>query len=210
MARLLLVEDDPGVAELLALALSSLGHETVIAADGAAGLARATASGFDVMLLDIMMPGIDGFETCRRLRLGSQLPVIMLTARSDPVDIVAGLEVGADDYVTKPVEPRVLDARIKALLRRTQAAPEASVLVVGDLRIDPDAFAAFRAGTPLALSATETKLLIELARNVGRVLTRRELLTRVWDYGYAGDSRLVDAAIQRLRAKIEPLPAEPT
>lgn len=211
MARLLLVEDDVGVAELLALALRSLGHDTRLAHDGAAGLLAAASGEFDAMILDVMMPGLDGFETCRRLRATSQLPVIMLTARSDAIDVVTGLELGADDYVIKPVEPRVLDARLKAVLRRAQAEATASgVLVVGDLRIDPDAFAAWRSDVPLALSATETKLLIELARNVGRVLTRRHLLTNVWEYGYAGDSRLVDAAIQRLRVKIEPDPADPT
>lgn len=211
MASLLLVEDDPGVAELLALALRSLGHRTRIAADGESALAAVTEEPFDAMVLDVMMPGIDGFETCRRLRASSQLPVIMVTARSEAIDVVAGLEVGADDYVTKPVEPRVLDARIKAVLRRVNsgaATPE--TLTVGALRVDPEAFAAWLEDAPLTLSATETKLLIEFARNVGRVLTRRELLTRVWEYGYAGDGRLVDAAVQRLRAKIEPVPADPS
>lgn len=210
MMRLLLVEDDTVVAEMLALALQTLGHRTTIAADGLTGLDLAATEHFDALVLDVMMPGIDGFETCRRLRAFSQLPVVMLTARDDPADIVSGLDAGADDYVTKPVEPRVLDARLRAVLRRAQPTPGASVLVVGSLSIDPDAFTATRDGVQLSLSATETKLLIELGANVGRVVSRRELLTRVWNYGYAGDSRLVDAAVQRLRAKIEPLPSAPT
>lgn len=209
MSEVLLVEDDAGVAELLALALTSLGHKVSTAEDGLAGLAAVAGNRFDVMLLDVMMPGIDGFETARRLRASSLLPIIMLTARSDPFDIVAGLECGADDYVTKPAEPRVLDARIKAVLRRaTPASPDAT-LRLGSLCIDTQAMSVTRDGEPVCLTPTELRLLVELAEHRGQVLSRHQLLQRVWGYGYDGDSRLVDAVVQRLRAKIEPFPAEP-
>ncbi len=209
MSALLLVEDDPGVAEALRLALTSLGHQVEVAPDGHAGIGALADRGFDVLLLDLMLPGIDGFETARRVRAGSLLPIIMLTARSDPIDIVAGLECGADDSVTKPVEPRVLDARIKAVLRRAVPAGQGPSLVFGDLAIDTDAMTVTREGEPVALTPTELRLLLELAEHAGQVLSRHQLLQRVWGYGYAGDSRLVDAVVQRLRCKIEPEPSRP-
>jgi DNA-binding response OmpR family regulator len=209
MSRVLLVEDDDGVARLLALALKSLGHSVRVEPNGLAGLAAAAGEAFDVMLLDVMLPGIDGFETARRLRASSLLPIIMLTARSDPIDIVAGLECGADDYVTKPAEPRVLDARIKAVLRRAIPRTPEGALRLGSLCIDTAAMSVKRDGEPVALTPTELRLLVELAEHRGIVLSRHQLLQRVWGYGYAGDSRLVDAVVQRLRAKIEPVPAEP-
>lgn len=210
MSSLLVVEDDPGVAEALRLALVSLGHEVELAGTGEAALTAVGERTFDVMLLDVMMPGIDGFETARRVRAGSLLPIIMLTARSDPMDIVAGLECGADDYVTKPVEPRVLDARIKAVLRRAAPLVGEPVMVFGDLAINPAAMTVTKAGEPVSLTPTELRLLLELAEHAGRVLSRHQLLQRVWGYGYSGDSRLVDAVVQRLRGKIEEVPAEPT
>lgn len=209
MSALLLIEDDPGVAEALRLALVSLGHRVELAGDGESGLAKTAGQAFDVVLLDVMMPGIDGFETARRLRAASLLPIIMLTARSAPIDIVAGLECGADDYVTKPVEPRVLDARIKAVLRRATVRDETRQLVFGELAINPAAMTVARAGEPVPLTPTEFRLLLELADHTGQVLSRHQLLHRVWGYGYAGDSRLVDAVVQRLRAKVEPTPARP-
>lgn len=208
MSRVLLVEDDPGVAEALALALHGLGHEVEVAADGPSGVTAASGP-VDVMVLDVMLPGYDGFEVARRVRTTSLLPIVMLTARSDSSDMVAGLECGADDYVTKPVEPRVLDARIKAVLRRSVALPQHPVLRFGQLRIDRAAMVVTRDGRPVQLTPTELRLLLELADHAGQVLSRHQLLQRVWDYGYAGDSRLVDAVVQRLRAKIEPVPAEP-
>lgn len=210
MSALLLVEDDPGVAEALRLALTSLGHRVEVAADGTAGLAALAQGRFEVLLLDVMLPGIDGFETARRVRSGSLLPIIMLTARSDPMDIVAGLECGADDYVTKPVEPRVLDARIKAVLRRATPTGQGRALRFGELTIDEAAMIVTRSGQPVALTPTELRLLLELAQHAGQVLSRHQLLQRVWGYGYAGDSRLVDAVVQRLRAKIEPAPSRPS
>lgn len=210
MSQVLLVEDDTGVAGLLALALTALGHTVTTAEDGLAGLAAVAGGRFDVMLLDVMMPGIDGFETARRLRATSLLPIIMLTARSDPFDIVAGLECGADDYVIKPAEPRVLDARIKAVLRRaTPSGPDATWRL-GALCIDTRAMTVTRDGALVCLTPTELRLLVELAEHRGQVLSRHQLLQRVWGYGYAGDSRLVDAVVQRLRAKIEPVPGQPT
>jgi DNA-binding response OmpR family regulator len=138
------------------------------------------------------------------------LPIIMLTARSDPIDIVAGLECGADDYVTKPVEPRVLDARIKAVLRRAAPTGQHSVLAFGGLAIDSAAMVVTRDGEPVALTPTELRLLLELAEHAGQALSRHQLLQQVWEYGYAGDSRLVDAVVQRLRAKVEPEPSRPS
>ncbi|SNU01934.1 DNA-binding response regulator, OmpR family, contains REC and winged-helix (wHTH) domain [Ruaniaceae bacterium KH17] len=209
MSSLLLVEDDPGVAEALRLALVSLGHRVELAETGEAALDAVGQRDFDVMLLDVMMPGIDGFETARRVRLGSLLPIIMLTARSDPIDIVAGLECGADDYVTKPVEPRVLDARVKAVLRRAAPAGSEGLLRFGELAINRAAMTVTRAGEPVSLTPTELRLLLELAEHAGQVLSRHQLLQRVWDYGYSGDSRLVDAVVQRLRGKVEARPSEP-
>lgn len=209
MSHVLLVEDDPGVADALALALGSLGHSVRIAADGATGLAALAEGPCDVVLLDLMLPGIDGFETARRIRATSLVPIIMLTARSDAIDIVAGLECGADDYVTKPAEPRVLDARIKAVLRRVEPAAASGEWRFGSLAIDPAAMTVEKDGERLALTPTELRLLLELAGHRGQVLSRHQLLQRVWGYGYAGDSRLVDAVVQRLRAKVETVPAQP-
>lgn len=211
MSRLLLVEDDAGVAELLALALTALGHAVTIAPDGFAGLDALAREPVDVVLLDVMMPGIDGFETARRMRATSQVPIVMLTARSDPIDIVAGLECGADDYVTKPAEPRVLDARVKAILRRSVPGPEAvAAHVIGDLHLDLAGRRLLRGDEEVPLTPTEFDVLAELAEHRGQALSRHQLLQRVWGYGYAGDSRLVDAVVQRLRAKIEPVPGQPT
>lgn len=210
MSAVLLVEDEPGVAEALQLALTALGHRVELAGTGEEGLAAMAERPFDVMLLDVMMPGIDGFETARRVRAGSMLPIIMLTARSDPIDIVAGLECGADDYVAKPVEPRVLDARIKAVLRRATPNEGEPAATFGDLTINSVAMTVARGGEPVALTPTELRLLLELAEHAGQVLSRHQLLQRVWGYGYSGDSRLVDAVVQRLRAKVEPTPSRPT
>ncbi|GAA3873482.1 response regulator transcription factor [Saccharothrix violaceirubra] len=211
MPRLLLVEDDAMLAEALSRALRGLGHEVSVAESGERALEFLTRGTADLVLLDVMLPGIDGFEVCRRVRARDAVPVILLTARGDAVDVVVGLECGADDYVVKPVEPRVLDARVKAILRRAApAAPRADVRTIGDLELDTAAMTVTRAGVELRLTATEMRLLIEFADHPGQVLSRQTLLKRVWDYGFAGDSRLVDATVARLRAKIEPAPADPT
>ncbi|MDQ0378162.1 response regulator transcription factor [Amycolatopsis thermophila] len=210
MASLLLVEDDDALAEAISLALGGLGHDVALAGSGERALSELFdgSGGVDVVLLDVMLPGIDGFEVCRRIRARSLVPVILLTARGDPVDVVVGLEGGADDYVVKPVEPRVLDARMKAVLRR--GAPPADPLVhLGHLELDTAGMTVRADGEDLHLTATEWKLLMEFANHPGQVLSRQMLLKRVWDYGYVGDSRIVDAAVARLRAKIEKDPGRP-
>ncbi|MFD9959581.1 response regulator [Amycolatopsis sp. NPDC058986] len=214
MPRLLLVEDDAVLAETLSRALRGLGHEVEVAPTGEQALdalAERRAS-LDLVLLDVMLPGIDGFEVCRRIRAGDTIPVVLLTARGDPVDMVVGLEGGADDYVVKPAEPRVLDARIKTILRRATItpAPASTVHVFGDLAIDSEAMLVTKGGAELHLTSTELRLLLEFAEHAGQVLSRQTLLKRVWDYGFAGDSRLVDAAVARLRSKIEPDTGNPT
>lgn len=211
VAQILLVDDSSAVREALSLALEAYGHEVVSAADGPTALAALrTMQQLEVMVLDVMMPTMDGFEVCRRVRAIDTIPIIMLTARTDPVDVVVGLESGADDYVAKPVEPRVLDARIKAVLRRAAPSTATDLVRVGDLSIDLAGMVVSRAGQEIALTPTERRLLIVLVRNAGQVLTREVLLDRVWDYDHAGDSRLVDATIQRLRAKVETDPARPS
>jgi DNA-binding response OmpR family regulator len=213
MPRLLLVEDDRALAEAFMLALETLGHDVVIAPTGEQALEALFTDRleFDFILLDVMLPGMDGFEVCRRIRARSSLPLILLTARGNPIDVVVGLECGADDYVVKPAEPRVIDARIKAVGRRAVTAPgtSAGLLRVANLEIDTGAMSVTRDGAELALTATEIRLLVEFAEHPNQVLSRQALLKRVWDYGYVGDSRLVDAAVARLRAKIEDDPANP-
>ncbi|MDP9021038.1 MAG: response regulator transcription factor, partial [Actinomycetota bacterium] len=163
----------------------------------------------DLVLLDVMLPGTDGLEVCRTIRADDDVPIIMLTARADPIDVVLGLESGADDYVTKPFETRVLLARVKAVLRRHERRPEDRALCHGDLVIDSVAMAVTKAGVEVRLTATELRLLVELAAHPGQVLSRAVLLDRVWDYSYLGDSRLVDVCVQRLRAKVEDDPGHP-
>lgn len=210
MARVLLVEDDDGVREALELAMSGLGHTVFGASDGTSALSMlAGGSEVDCVVLDVMMLQLDGFEVCRRIRDLGDLPVIMLTARSEPVDVVVGLECGADDYVTKPAEPRVLDARIKAILRRAKPPSERSTVDLGAVRIDTRAMTVTKDGAPVDLTPTELRLLVEFATHPGQVLTRQILLDRVWDYGYTGDSRIVDACVWRLRTKTEDDPARP-
>ncbi|MEV7099696.1 response regulator transcription factor [Amycolatopsis sp. NPDC051045] len=213
MPRLLLVEDDRALAEALTLALAALGHDVVVAPTGERALEALFTDRLECgfVLLDVMLPGMDGFEVCRRIRARSRLPLILLTARGDPIDVVAGLECGADDYVVKPAEPRVLDARIKAVGRRavTASGTSAGVLRVANLEIDTGAMSVTRDGGELALTATEIRLLVEFAEHPNQALSRQALLKRVWDYGYVGDSRIVDAAVARLRAKIEDDPANP-
>src|SRR4051812_17957342 len=207
MSRVLLIEDDRAVRDGLRMALSRQGHSVTAAATGEDGLGLLGSA--DVVVLDLMLPGMDGFEVCRRIRTAGLLPIIMLTARNDDLDVVAGLEAGADDYVVKPVQPRVLEARIRAVLRRSEARPETSGERDGDLVVDRAGLVVSKAGQPVGLAPTELRLLLELTRSPGRVLSRQQLLESVWDHGYLGDSRLVDACVQRLRAKIEADPARP-
>jgi DNA-binding response OmpR family regulator len=208
MATVLLVEDDPGARQGLELALRGLGYGVRPAESGEAALVAICDSAADVVVLDVMLPGIDGFEVCRRLRRGRDVPVIMLTARGDDFDIVGGLEAGADDYVVKPVEPRVLDARIRAVLRR-MARTDSPAETHGELLIDRNALIVLRAGGEVSLIPTELRLLLVLSGSPRQVFSREQLLALVWEHDYLGDSRLVDACVQRLRAKIEADSAEP-
>ena len=207
--RLLLVEDDASIREIVAIGLTAAGFRLVTATDGRDGLARARDGGFDAVILDVMLPSLDGFEVCREIRKFSRVPVVMLTARTDLVDVVVGLESGADDYVKKPFELPELVARLRAVLRRAAAPAGAAAIQVRGLEIDPAAFTARKNGAEIALTATEFRLLVELAKRPGQVFSRELLLHRVWDYDYVGDSHLVDVAIGRLRAKVEDDPARP-
>jgi DNA-binding response OmpR family regulator len=208
---LLLVEDDPSIRMAIELALTRQGHQVATAATGEEALELWQAQRPELVVLDVMLPGLDGFEICRRIRRTDQVPIILLTARSDDIDVVVGLESGADDYVVKPVQPRVLDARIRAVLRRqgNGVADIGDTAVFGDLVIDRAAMTVTRGGVPISLTPTELKLLVELSRRPGQALSRQQLLRLVWDHDYLGDSRLVDACVQRLRAKVELVPSDP-
>jgi DNA-binding response OmpR family regulator len=208
MVTVLLVEDDPGTRQALELALRRLGYGVHPVASGEAALERIRDETADVVVLDVMLPGLDGFEVCRRLRQDSDVAVIMLTARSDDFDVVVGLEAGADDYEVKPVEPRVLDARVRAVLRR-MARAGAPAETHGELVIDRDALIVRRAGREVSLTPTELRLLLVLSGSPRQVFSREQLLDLVWEHDYLGDSRLVDACVQRLRAKIEAGTSEP-
>jgi two-component system, OmpR family, response regulator MtrA len=205
----LLIEDDPAVREGLGLGLRRHGHQVEPAADGEHGLRLLAAGRPDIVVLDLMLPGIDGFEVCRRVRATGNMPIIMLTARGDDIDVVSGLEAGADDYVVKPVQARVLDARIKAVLRRNGPVSGQERERHGDLVIDRAAMEVSKADAPVPLTPTELRLLLELSRVPGRVLSRQQLLALVWEHEFLGDSRLVDACVQRLRSKIEDVASEP-
>lgn len=193
------------------LALTRQGHQVATAATGEEALELWQTQRPELVVLDVMLPGLDGFEVCRRIRRTDQVPIILLTARSDDIDVVVGLESGADDYVVKPVQPRVLDARIRAVLRRqgNGVADIGDTAVFGDMVIDRAAMTVTRGGVPISLTPTELKLLVELSRRPGQALSRQQLLRLVWDHDYLGDSRLVDACVQRLRAKVELVPSDP-
>ena len=213
-ASILAVEDDERIRSAMRLALEDEGFTVLEAASGEQALEvfAAAGDGVEVVMIDVMLPGIDGFEVCREIRRTSDVPVIMVTARGDTEDVVTGLEAGADDYVTKPFVAAELAARIRALLRRVRGSENgvAAVLRFGDLEIVPEAGEVRRSGEQVHLTKTEFRLLCELAANAGKVLSREQLLDRVWGYGYFGDGRLVDVHVRRLRSKIEPDAADPT
>ncbi|SCG60870.1 two-component system, OmpR family, response regulator MtrA [Micromonospora siamensis] len=206
---MLVVEDDAAIREVTALGLRRAGFRVGTAADGRAALAAWRAGPVDLIVLDVMLPGLDGFEVCREIRRTSQVPILMLTARTDTIDVVVGLECGADDYLRKPFDLPELVARVRAVLRRATVPTEETALVVGRLEVDPARFIARRDDRDLPLTATEFRLLLELARHPGRLFTREVLLDRVWQHSHLGDTRLVDVAVQRLRAKVEDDPAHP-
>ncbi|MFF5127826.1 two-component system response regulator CseB [Streptomyces syringium] len=214
--HVLFVEDDDVIREATQLALERDGFEVTAVPDGLTGLERFRERQPDIALLDVMVPGLDGVSLCRRIRDESTVPVIMLSARADSIDVVLGLEAGADDYVTKPFDGAVLVARIRAVLRRfghasgpngsaSAEAPdtiEGGVLRFGDLEVDTEGMEVRKAGLPVALTPTEMRLLLEFSAAPGTVLSRDRLLERVWDYGWGGDTRVVDVHVQRLRGKI--------
>ena len=215
-ATILLVEDDPSIREVTAIGLRNAGFTVEAADDGRAGLDRFEAGGIDLVLLDVMLPRMDGLEVAREIRRTSTVPIVMLTARADTIDVVVGLEAGADDYVRKPFEVPELVARIRAALRRGsggsgETAVDSAPLRLGPLQIDLQGRSVTRDGSieEIQLTRTEFDLLVDLARHPGQVLGRDALLDRIWGYDYLGDSRLVDVAIGRLRAKIEADPSAP-
>ncbi len=208
--RILTVEDDERIRAAVKLALEDEGWLVDEAADGESAIDIFHQHPSDVVLIDIMLPGIDGFELCRTLRRTSDVPIVMVTARADTHDVVAGLEAGADDYLTKPFAPKELSARIRALLRRVRpVSPAHARLLFGDLEIVPDEGKVNLGGHEVHLTKTEFRLLCELAQNPGRVFSREELLDKVWGYDYFGDGRLVDVHVRRLRTKVESDPANP-
>ncbi|AYF97422.1 response regulator transcription factor [Protaetiibacter intestinalis] len=212
MTRILIVEDEPSLSEPLAFLLRREGYETVIAGDGRAALAEFDRAGADLVLLDLMLPGLPGTEVCRELRNRSSVPIIMLTAKDSEVDIVVGLELGADDYVTKPYSSRELLARIRAVLRRHVEAPVEeldAVLEAGPVRMDIERHAVMVDGAEVSMPLKEFELLEFLLRNAGRVLTRGQLIDRIWGSDYFGDTKTLDVHIKRIRAKIEPDPSQP-
>jgi len=206
--RVLLVDDDLALSEMLGIVLRNEGLDVVHCATGTSAMALFRESHPDIVLLDVMLPGIDGIEVCRRIRAESGIPIVMLTARTDTTDVVVGLESGADDYVLKPFKAQELIARVRARLRRGDE-PEPEQLQIGDLDIATAGHAVKRAGASLFLTPLEFDLLVALARKPGRVFTREVLLEQVWGYQHAGDTRLVNVHVQRLRSKIELDPERP-
>ncbi len=211
---MLFIEDDDAIRLALRMALEDEGYEVVEARDGASGLVQFGQHRPDVVLLDLRLPDLSGFEVCKAMRASSTVPIIMVTAQTEAADMVAGLEAGADDYVTKPVVPKVLSARIAAVLRRVSYSPEGDEGQVdsirfGDIELRREQGVVTKGGTELSLTRTEFRMLCEFAEHADAVLSRDQLLERVWGYEYLGDSRLVDAHVRRLRLKIEDTPDDP-
>lgn len=212
MSKILVVEDEESFRDALAFVLSKEGFEVKLVQDGQAALETYEKEGADLILLDLMLPGVSGLEVCKTIRAKSNVPIIMVTAKNEEVDKVIGLELGADDYVTKPFSSRELVARIRAVLRRgtdAEVTSDYGILEVGPVRIDVDRHSVSVRGTVVSLPLKEFDLLELLVRNSGRVLTRGQLIDRVWGNNYVGDTKTLDVHIKRLRAKIEKDPAEP-
>ncbi len=211
MTRVLVVEDEESYSDPLAYMLRKEGFEVAIATNGPDALTEFDRNGADIVLLDLMLPGLPGTEVCRQIRATSSVPVIMVSAKDDEVDKVVGLELGADDYVTKPYSPRELVARIRAVLRRgvVDGSPEDSALEAGPVRMDVERHVVTVHGTEQRLPLKEFELLEMFLRNPGRVLTRGQLIDRVWGSDYVGDTKTLDVHVKRLRAKLEPNPSEP-
>ncbi|WP_447924876.1 MtrAB system response regulator MtrA [Georgenia muralis] len=207
-ARLLVVDDDTALAEMIGIVLEAEGFDVVFCADGAQAPDIFRAEQPDLVLLDLMLPGLDGIAVCRIIRAESDVPIVMLTARSDTLDVVTGLEAGADDYVAKPFKPKELVARVRARLRR-QEDPEPERLRIGDLELDVAGHEVTRDGVPISLTPLEFDLIVALARKPWQVFSREVLLEQVWGYRHAADTRLVNVHVQRLRAKVEKDPEHP-
>ena len=207
-SRVLVVDDDPALAEMLTIVLRGEGFDTAVVGDGTRALPAVRDLRPDVVLLDLMLPGMNGIDVCRAIRTESGVPIVMLTAKTDTVDIVLGLESGADDYVVKPFKPKELVARIRARVRRTETEP-AEQLAIGDVAIDVPAHQVTRDGEAIALTPLEFDLLVALARKPRQVFTREVLLEQVWGYRHAADTRLVNVHVQRLRSKVERDPEHP-
>ncbi|MDQ2744743.1 MAG: response regulator transcription factor [Chloroflexota bacterium] len=207
--RILVVDDERTIRDVVEQYLRREGYETVGVGDGEAAVVAAADA--DLVVLDLMLPKLDGLEVCRRIRAEREVPIIMLTAKSEEIDKLLGLGLGADDYLTKPFSPRELVARVQAVLRRAQSGPKqpGDVVQVGDLRISPKLRSVERSGRSLDLTAREFDLLLFLASNPGQVFTREQLLDRVWDYHFPGDTSTVTVHVRRLREKIEPDPVRP-
>ncbi|MBZ8176871.1 response regulator [Corynebacterium poyangense] len=207
-AKILVVDDDPAISEMLTIVLESEGFEAIAVMDGAQAVPVFEQEQPDLILLDLMLPGMNGIDICRMIRQRSSVPIVMLTAKTDTVDVVLGLETGADDYITKPFKPKELIARVRARLRSQDSAPS-EVLEVGDLTIDIAEHTVKRGGEEISLTPLEFDLLLEMARRPRQVFSREELLEKVWGYRHSTDTRLVNVHVQRLRSKIEQDPENP-
>ncbi|MDD2364052.1 MAG: response regulator [Eubacteriales bacterium] len=209
-SKILVVDDEQNIVDILKSNLEREGYEVLVAFDGEQAVEMCKTKGPDLVLLDCMMPGMDGFDVCKTIRRNSNVPIVMLTAKSEELDKVLGLELGADDYITKPFSVREVLARVKAQLRRVNIQEremqikDEVVISIGDIMIDKDAYQVYGAGKPLELTLREYELVLFLAEHAGQVFTREELLNHVWDYEYFGDARTVDVTVRRAREKIEP------
>ncbi|MCA1596946.1 MAG: response regulator transcription factor [Chloroflexi bacterium] len=208
-ARIMVVDDEPSIREVVEQYLRREGYDTIVASDGEEALARAPDA--DLVILDLMLPKMDGLAVCRQIRMTRDVPIIMLTAKTEEIDKLLGLGMGADDYVSKPFSPRELVARVQAVLRRAQDRPKqpGDILHVGSMRINPQLRTVERSGEAVELTAREFDLLVYLAKNPGQVFTREQLLDHVWDFHFAGDTSTVTVHVRRLREKIEPDPMRP-